>query len=73
MTKKRIYVNNNIVTELECNKNRCVCNIVQYAIGQGIRPQIKYDKKNDIEKIGFRVKDFDEFVAQANTRCDKCK
>ena len=73
MTIRRFYANNYNIDEKQCKKNRCSCAVVQYAQDNHIKMRVEYNKKSDIEKIGFVVQDVDAFTAKAQELCGKCK
>jgi hypothetical protein len=72
--KRQFYMNNEKVDEKQCNKNRCCCLIVQYAIQNGIKYRTKYIPKQGVEKIGFYgVNDSDALSQAIYEFCEKCK
>lgn len=72
--RRQFYMNNEKVDEKQCNKNRCCCLIVQYALNNNIKKRVDYIAKQGIEKIGFYdVKDPDALYNQIYHGCAKCK
>jgi len=70
---RQFYANNYKLDELNCNKNRCACAVVQYAQKNNIKIKTVYNSKTKIEKIGFTVADVDLFAQKQQELCEKCK